>query len=131
MPLFIILTGGKTLQPVHVKAVPYPHDFQRIGIMKQTAQGLYLLWQMVAGVWFIFVADGFTTLPGQGLPNATVAQVFPQVISTGLFPLHGVFPISLAAGVMKQAGFDQQWYHVVGKCQCLRVMLLFTQLQNR
>ena len=86
---------------------------------------------MPAGFRIILVADGFTTLPGQGLLYATVAQVFAQVVSTGLFPLWLIYPIALAARVMKQTGFDQQWYHVVGKCQCLRVVLLFTQLQNR
>ena len=126
-PAVIILTSSKTLQPVHVKASTYPHDIQLICIMEQTAQSLYRLWQTLAGLWVILVADGVTALPGQRLLHAAVAQMFHQVVSIGLLPLHGVFPIM--AGVMKQTGLDQHRYHVVGKCQCLRVVLLFTQLQ--
>ncbi|USE34236.1 hypothetical protein [Endozoicomonas sp. SCSIO W0465] len=84
---------------------------------------------MLAASGVILVANRFTTLPGQGLLRATVAQVFTQVVTTGLFPLHRVFPIAFTASVMKQAGFDQQWYHVVGEGQRLGIVLLFTQLQ--
>ena len=97
--------------------------------MEQTTQGLYRLWQMLAGLWIIFVKDGFTALPGQGLLDAPVTQVFCQVVSTGPFPLWRVFTIPFTTSVVKKAGFDQQRYHVVRKCQRLGVVLKFTQLQ--
>ena len=87
LPMILTMTVIETLQLIHEKAVSDPHDIERIRIMEQTAKGLYRLWQMPAGIRIILVVDGFTTLPGQGLFYATVAQVFAQVVSTGLLPL--------------------------------------------